>query len=134
MAPTDILEHIQTRTWRMPLPPHPVAAPQARRLCEMALTDWELYALQDTAGLIVSELVTNALKYNEVFDFSLHREGDLGVLIEVTDRSLGVPKVKELTETEVTGRGMYLVDVLAFAWGVRSEEDGRKTVWARIWK
>jgi hypothetical protein len=53
----DIAEN---RTYRLPLPPHPIAAEQARILMRLALEDWNIHDIIDNALIITAELVANA--------------------------------------------------------------------------
>jgi hypothetical protein len=123
----------QNRGLRIRMPPHPIAAEQARTLTEMVLDDWDLTPLRDNALLVVSELVTNALKQRDVFLFALQRRSET-VLVEVTDMGPGLPMMKNAGEMDAAGRGLFLVDVVCDEWGVRPEENGGKTVWAAITK
>lgn len=120
-----------SRSLRVPMPPHPIAAEQARALAETILEYWGLGLLRDDTLLVVSELVTNAVKQRDPFVFTLRRKGD-AALIEVTDTSPGKPEVRNAAETETGGRGLLLVEAISAEWGVRYEADGEKTVWAKI--
>lgn len=134
MDPSRIPYHpARNRGLRIPMPPHPIAAEQARTLTQILLDNWELNPLKDNTLLAVSELVTNALKQRDVFLLALHRRGETA-LIEVTDTSLGLPTVKKANESDTNGRGLLLVEAVSDEWGLRYEENGRKTVWARIAK
>jgi glycerate kinase len=73
------------------------------------------------------------MKQRDVFVFALHRRNE-AALIEVTDASLGLPAVREAAETDTGGRGLLVVDAVSEEWGLRYEDNGRKTVWARIAK
>ena len=115
------------------MPPHPVAAEQARTITERSLHGWDLVHLKDNALLVVSELVTNAVKQCDVFRFTLCRAGERA-LVEVTDAGPGNPVVKKADETDVYGRGLFLVEAVSDEWGVRYGADGEKTVWAIISK
>jgi hypothetical protein len=115
------------RRLSIPMPPHPIAAEQARTLTAMIIGGGDL----ENTLLVVSELVTNAVKQQDVFWFAIGRH-DGAVLIEVTDTSPGCPKIKEPDATDTSGRGLLIVDALSDEWGVRYENDGRKTVWAGI--
>jgi hypothetical protein len=117
------------RTYRFPLPPHPIAAEQARLLTKMALADWSLAAAADDALLVAAELVTNAAKLGEVFHITLSRQGGM-VLIEVRDGSEALPDRRRRSIDQVDGRGLLLVEACAKDWGWRLEEQGGKTVWA----
>jgi hypothetical protein len=50
----------ENRTYRLPLPPHPIAAEQARLLIRLALADWNIRDIIDNALIITAELVANA--------------------------------------------------------------------------
>jgi hypothetical protein len=115
------------------MPPHPIAAEQARTLAGMMLTCWGLGFLSDDTLLVVSELVTNAMKQGDIFWFAICRQED-GALIEVTDSSPGVPKIEQADEMNVGGRGLLLVEAVSEECGVRYCDDGRKTVWATVAK
>lgn len=93
--------------------------------------DWGLGPLKDNALLVVSELVTNAVKQRDVFQFVLDRDGERA-LVEVTDAGPGKPAVKNAGETDIGGRGLLLVEAISDDWGVRFETGGGKTVWAVI--
>jgi two-component sensor histidine kinase len=81
--------------------------------------------------LIVSELVTNAVKYSPGdidVDLSAHHSR---IVVEVTDLS-PEPAVRRTVEsTEPGGRGLAMVEILASGWG-QVQKDQRKTVWAQV--
>ena len=124
----DIAEN---RTYRFPLPPHPIAAEQARLLVKVALADWKINDIADNALIIVAELVTNAMKLGDVFQLILSRQDD-AVLIEVQDSSEACPDRRRQSVDRVDGRGLLLVEACAKDWGWRLEEQGGKTVWATV--
>jgi hypothetical protein len=105
----------ESRTYRLPLPPHPIAAEQARALMKIALADWKINDIIDNALIIVAELVTNAVKLGDVFHLSLSRQGDTA-LIEVTDRSEASPDRRRRSLGRVDGRGLLLVEACSRAW------------------
>jgi hypothetical protein len=115
--------------YRFPLPPHPIAAEQARIMMRLALAEWRMAAILDDALIIAAELVTNATKVGEVFHLTLSREGD-AVLIEVTDSSEASPDPQRRSFDRVDGRGLLLVEACSKDWGWRLEDQGGKTVWA----
>jgi anti-sigma regulatory factor (Ser/Thr protein kinase) len=89
--------------------------------------------LVDRVVLVTSELVTNAI---------LHARTDVGldvsveessIVLEVTDSSpVPIPPPRVPDPEDTSGRGLFLVDVLSDAWGVRSADGGGKTVWIRV--
>jgi hypothetical protein len=119
----------ENRTYRLPLPPHPIAAEQARLLVRLALADWNIHDIIDNALIITSELVANSLKLGDVFHLTLSRRGRT-VLIEVWDPSEAVPNRRRQSAERVDGRGLLLVEACSQDWGWRLEEHGGKTVWA----
>ncbi|WP_141952643.1 ATP-binding protein [Actinoallomurus bryophytorum] len=119
----------ESRVHRFPLPPHPIAAEQARLLTKIALADWDLRDALDNALIIVAELATNAMKAGDVFRLSLTRQGDT-VLIEVWDGSEALPDRRRRSVDQVDGRGLLLVEGCSTDWGWRLEDQGGKTVWA----
>jgi anti-sigma regulatory factor (Ser/Thr protein kinase) len=122
-----------SRSYRLPLPPHPIASRQAHRVLEWALRDWVVEReTADNTRVVLSEIVTNALTHSlEVFHLALGFDGD-HVLVEVWDGGDGIPQVGLPESLAVNGRGMFLVDALSKEWGVRPDAEGGKTVWAKI--
>ncbi len=89
----------------------------------------------ETAVLIVSELVTNAVVHSgsDVISCAL-RLGSGLLRIEVTDQGGGrpAPAVREPAPDDVSGRGLLLVSTIAEAWGVTPAISGGWTVWATV--
>jgi anti-sigma regulatory factor (Ser/Thr protein kinase) len=87
-------------------------------------------AYRDTAELLVSELVTNALRHGEGPMIRLTLSCRLGALhCEVEDASSARPAVcRGDNEEGESGRGLLLVEHLAARWGSRLSGRG-KTVW-----
>jgi hypothetical protein len=117
------------RTCRFPLPPHPIAAEQARIMTRLALAEWDMTGIADDALLIAAELVTNATKIGDVFHLTLSRQGGT-VLIEVSDSSEVAPDPQRGSLDRLDGRGLLLVEACSKDWGWRLEDHGGKTVWA----
>jgi hypothetical protein len=116
-------------TYRFPLPPHPIAAEQARVITRLALAEWDMSGIADNALLITAELVTNAMKIGDVFQLTLSCQGGT-VLVEVSDSSEASPDPQQRSLNRVDGRGLLLVEACSKDWGWRLEEHGGKTVWA----
>ena len=129
----DRQEAMRTRSYRLPLPPHAIASRQAHRVLEWALRDWRIDGdAAENARIVLSELVTNALTHSlDVFRLALCLNDDQ-ILLEVWDRADGMPSVGLPHGLAINGRGMFLVDTLSKEWGVRPEEEGGKTVWAKV--
>jgi hypothetical protein len=119
----------ESRTCRLPLPPHPIAAEQARILVRLALAAWNICDIIDNALIITTELVANALKIGDVFHITVSRQGGT-VLIEVWDTSEACPDRRRQSVERVDGRGLLLVEACSKDWGWRLEEQGGKTVWS----
>ena len=84
------------------------------------------------AGLIVSELATNALVHAGTgFEVSVD-VGEDAVLLRVADGSAHLPVLGEFGLAGSGGRGLGIVAALADAWGVTPEPGGGKSVWARL--
>jgi anti-sigma regulatory factor (Ser/Thr protein kinase) len=100
---------------------------------EWALLEWCVHgSCVDDAHIVLGELVTNALMHSmDVFTLTLTLHGDQ-IIVEVWDCTDATPEVTTPDDLAVNGRGMFLVDALSKEWGVRPEEEGGKTVWARI--
>ncbi|MDH6116101.1 ATP-binding protein [Kitasatospora sp. GAS204B] len=97
-----------------------------------ALADWGAPELADTAELLATELVANALRHTStgaVLDAVLG--ADLRLRVEVRDGDARLPRPRRATETETDGRGLALVAALADAWGVRLRSEG-KTTWFEV--
>jgi anti-sigma regulatory factor (Ser/Thr protein kinase) len=86
--------------------------------------------LVPNAALLLSELMTNAVKYG-TGPIGLRLEaGAHGLRCDVADQGAGfTPKARSAPATQVGGWGLYLVEELASAWGVR---DGSTHVWFEL--
>ncbi|MEU5902519.1 SpoIIE family protein phosphatase [Streptomyces venezuelae] len=103
---------------------------RARELACDQLRDWDLERLCDTAELLVSELVTNALRYGDG-DIRLRLLLDRTLVCEVWDASFVQPRRRRARDTDEGGRGLQLVGLLSAAWGSRRTPRG-KTVWFEL--
>lgn len=98
---------------------------EARRFVLDALSNWSLDGLADTAALLTSEVVTNAVLHaRTTVDLVVLRLGD-GVAVEVTDGSRKKPRVGKATPESTNGRGIALLDQLASTWGVTTHGAGK---------
>jgi hypothetical protein len=128
-----------------PLAPFASAPRTARALMGDTLENWQLARLDDEAGLVVSELMTNAIQVSTGKDgkpisvpsgmpwVQLRMRSDgAALLIEVCDMVPGVEPVMTCADADAEGgRGLGLVDSLTGGdWGWETAPDGRKCVWA----
>jgi serine phosphatase RsbU (regulator of sigma subunit)/anti-sigma regulatory factor (Ser/Thr protein kinase) len=101
---------------------------QARVLIREPLARWGLEDLVPVTELLVSELVTNAIKYaNGDILLRLVLETD-SLACEVHDSSPALPRVLQVDRDAENGRGLHVVSQLAARWGARRTHNG-KVVW-----
>ncbi|WP_202487537.1 MULTISPECIES: SpoIIE family protein phosphatase [unclassified Streptomyces] len=112
------------------LAPEPRSVSRARELARDQLTDWGLQALVDTTELLVSELVTNALRHGQG-EIRLRLLLDRTLVCEVWDADLAQPRRRRARDTDEGGRGLQLVGLLSERWGSRRTPRG-KTVWFEL--
>ncbi|WP_449483884.1 SpoIIE family protein phosphatase [Streptomyces avidinii] len=112
------------------LDPEETAPGRARRFARRALTRWGLEELEDSLELLVSEVVTNAVRYAE-------RPVTLRLLktdvlrCEVGDDSPQLPRQRRARDTDEGGRGLFLVNRMARRWGATRLSSG-KVVWFEL--
>jgi serine phosphatase RsbU (regulator of sigma subunit)/anti-sigma regulatory factor (Ser/Thr protein kinase) len=112
-------------TWK--LPAELTSARRARVLIRRPLRQWGLEDLIPTTELLVSELVTNAVRYAQgKIGLRLILEG--GLVCEVLDNSAALPRVRHPGEEDERGRGLQVVSQMAQRWGARRTLSG-KVVW-----
>ncbi|MFD3733918.1 SpoIIE family protein phosphatase [Streptomyces sp. NPDC058632] len=114
--------------WALPREPRSVG--RAREYARTQLLAWDLEPLVDTTELLVSELVTNALRYGEG-EIRLRLLLDRTLVCEVWDAGLVQPRRRRARDTDEGGRGLQLVGLLSAAWGSRRTPRG-KTVWFEL--
>ncbi|MDR6975988.1 GAF domain-containing protein/anti-sigma regulatory factor (Ser/Thr protein kinase) [Streptomyces sp. 3330] len=111
-----------------PLDPVPEAVREARRRTRRQLAEWRVD--EDTAFntlLIVSELVTNAVRYGSP-PLELRLIRDRTLTCEVRDAGSAAPHLRHADTVDEGGRGLFITAQLAQAWGTRYTTQG-KTVW-----
>ncbi len=131
------------RTWAWPVhdvparafPGYPGSIPAARDYI-VAMLDDQPGELRETVAVLVSELVTNAVRHGSGRDFEVsveHRPDEGRLWVGVTDSGSGNPMVRTPPVTAEHGRGLQLVGLLANRWGVRRRHDDHaKTVWFEL--
>jgi PAS domain S-box-containing protein len=126
LARTAVLDAAKVHTWQ--LPPEPAAVARARKMAGEQLAEWGLPEAEFATELIVSELVTNALRYGGApIELRLIRDSTL--ICEVSDGSNTAPHLRRARVFDEGGRGLLLVAQLAERWGSRQTATG-KTIWA----
>jgi PAS domain S-box-containing protein len=126
LARTRSLDDGQVVCWDLPADPA-VVAHARRQTCDQ-LAVWGLGEMAFTTELVVSELVTNAVRYSRgPVGLRLIRAGTL--TCEVSDTSSAAPHLRRAGTCDEGGRGLLLVARLTDRWGSRLTADG-KTVWA----
>ncbi|MEV7774785.1 SpoIIE family protein phosphatase [Kitasatospora sp. NPDC086791] len=103
---------------------------RARSLVREQLAGWHLEAISDTTELLVSELVTNAVRVaRDRVQLQLIRVDKL--LVEVSDDNHNLPSLEPAEQLGETGRGLTLVTKLAERWGTARKAVG-KVVWFEL--
>lgn len=115
------------------LPREPGSAAVARRPVRAALAAWGMEELTDDGALIVSELVSNAVRHarSHAIRVTVTRPGPSRVRIGVVDKSTRLPELGEPRDEDEGGRGLPLVRALARDWGTDSLPWGKR-VWAEL--
>ncbi|NGO09846.1 SpoIIE family protein phosphatase [Streptomyces sp. HC44] len=122
IAPSDVA------FWH--LDPEETAPGRARRLARRALSRWGLEEMSDSVELLVSEVVTNAVRYaSRPVTLRLLRTDVLRC--EVGDDVPQLPRLRQARATDEGGRGLYLVNRLARRWGATRLSTG-KVVWFEL--
>jgi serine phosphatase RsbU (regulator of sigma subunit)/anti-sigma regulatory factor (Ser/Thr protein kinase) len=115
----------QLATWV--LPGEPTAPREARVLVAEPLEKWDLSGLLPTTQLLVSELVTNAIRYTSG-PITLRLIQERTLTCEVSDTSPSLPRLKHAARDDESGRGLQIVSQIASRWGARRTPTG-KVVW-----
>ncbi len=126
VARTRVLGADRVAQWQVPS--EPAAVSEVRASVTRQLADWGLEELAFTTELILSELVTNAIRYGRA-PIGVRLLRDRTLICEVSDRSTTSPHLRYAASTDEGGRGLFLVAQLADRWGTRYTPEG-KIIWA----
>jgi PAS domain S-box-containing protein len=127
VARTRALPAEQIASWDLPADPAVVA--EARSRAVRQLDAWGLEDISFTTELLVSELVTNAIRHaHQPIQLRIILDGALSC--EVSDGSSSVPQLRRADRYDEGGRGLMLVAQLAERWGTRHTSSG-KVIWAQ---
>ncbi|WP_438484142.1 SpoIIE family protein phosphatase [Streptomyces sp. S186] len=105
----------------------PSAVAPVRAAAVRKLTEWGLAEEAFTTELILSELVTNAIRY-AVGPIRVRLIHDRSLICEVADHSSTSPHLRHAATTDEGGRGLFLIAQMAERWGTRYTGDG-KVIW-----
>ncbi|MEU2355774.1 SpoIIE family protein phosphatase [Streptomyces misionensis] len=128
IARTRALTPDQVAEWDVPA--DPAAVSRLRRAVSERLARWGLEEAAFGMELVLSELVTNAIRYgSEPVRLRLIRDRTL--IIEVADGSSTSPHLRYAGTTDEGGRGLFLVQQMTERWGTRYSPQG-KVIWAEM--
>ncbi|UQA90892.1 SpoIIE family protein phosphatase [Streptomyces halobius] len=126
VARTRLTDPDRMAAWEVPSDPAAVA--EARAELTRQLTRWGLDEAVFSSELILSELITNAIRY-ATGPIRVRLLYDRGLICEVFDTSSTSPHLRHAAEEDEGGRGLFLVAQLAQRWGTRYTPEG-KIIWA----
>ncbi|MET7697166.1 SpoIIE family protein phosphatase [Streptomyces sp. NPDC005485] len=126
LARTRALHTDQVAAWALPSDPAIVADARAQAARQLAV--WGLEEAAFVTELVVSELVTNAIRYGSV-PIGLRLIRDRTLICEVSDASSTAPHLRRARTYDEGGRGLHMVARLTQGWGTRQTSRG-KTIWA----
>ncbi|MFF7408728.1 SpoIIE family protein phosphatase [Streptomyces lydicus] len=126
VARTRLLKPDHIAEWDVPSDPAAVA--DARAKISQQLTRWDLDESAFTTELILSELITNAIRY-ATGPIRVRLLYDTTLICEVSDTSSTSPHLRYAADEDEGGRGLFLVSQLAQRWGTRYTPEG-KIIWA----
>lgn len=112
------------------LAPEPTTVPRIRKRVRRQLAEWDVPGCGDTVELLVSEIVTNAMRHAWGAVLTLTIENGT-CRCEVRDTNPAMPAICHAHEGDEGGRGIYLMEALADRWGARAEPAG-KVVWFEV--
>ncbi len=102
------------------------SASQGRHFVVAALQRWRMDALIDSAALLSTEVITNAVLHARTpLTVSVELVGDSCVQISVSDGSPFVPQRRQASADSTNGRGIDLLDRLSSSWSVVSTTLGK---------
>ncbi|RAJ33170.1 serine phosphatase RsbU (regulator of sigma subunit) [Kitasatospora sp. SolWspMP-SS2h] len=128
VARTRALPADHVADWEVPADPAAVA--RVRAAVTRRLADWGLADQAFAAELVLSELITNAIRYAAP-PIRVRLLRDRALICEVRDGSATSPHLRYATDTDEGGRGLFLVAQLAERWGTRYPASG-KVIWAEL--
>ncbi|OLZ68305.1 histidine kinase [Streptomyces amritsarensis] len=128
IADTRRLEADRIAEWEVP--GEHAAVSRVRNAGSAQLVEWGLGDIAFAAELILSELVTNAIRYGSA-PVGVRLLRDRSLICEVSDGSSTSPHLRYAATTDEGGRGLFLVAQYAERWGTRYTDRG-KVIWAEL--
>ncbi|MEU6119331.1 SpoIIE family protein phosphatase [Streptomyces sp. NPDC047117] len=125
IARTRLLDPSRVADWEVAQDPAEVG--RLRAECGAKLREWGLADIGFSTELILSELITNAIRYGAA-PVRLRLLHDRSLICEVADGSSTAPHLRRATSMDEGGRGLFLVAHLAQRWGTRYVPGG-KVIW-----
>ncbi|MER7394922.1 SpoIIE family protein phosphatase [Streptomyces sp. NPDC000151] len=125
VARTRLLAPAKVADWEVP--PDPAEVGRLRAECGAQLEEWGLADIGFSTELILSELITNAIRYGAP-PVRLRLLRGRCLICEVADSSSTAPHLRRATSTDEGGRGLFLVAHLSQRWGTRYTPGG-KVIW-----
>ncbi|MDX2784600.1 SpoIIE family protein phosphatase [Streptomyces caniscabiei] len=126
VARTHAFDPSRVATWELPADPARVSEVRAGALRQLA--DWGLDEAAFAAELVLSELITNAIRHG-AGPIRVRLLRDRSLICEVADTSSTAPHLRRAATTDEGGRGLFLVAQLSQSWGTRYTAEG-KVIWA----
>ncbi|MDR3036022.1 MAG: SpoIIE family protein phosphatase, partial [Kitasatospora sp.] len=110
------------------VPSDPAAVARVRNACAAQLAGWGLEEISFGTELILSELITNAVRHGTP-PIRVRMLLDTSLVCEVSDGSSTAPHLRWAADTDEGGRGIFLVARVAHRWGTRYTDTG-KVIWS----
>ncbi|MFD6189606.1 MULTISPECIES: SpoIIE family protein phosphatase [unclassified Streptomyces] len=125
LAHVERIPPARTAFWQLSADPALVA--RARELVNDQLVEWDLEDMAFSTELIVSELITNAIRYAHG-PVGVRLVNDHRLVCEVSDPSQSQPHLRRARLSDEGGRGLFLIAQFCHRWGSRYTPNG-KTIW-----
>ncbi|MEU7057010.1 SpoIIE family protein phosphatase [Streptomyces sp. NPDC046197] len=126
VARTRLLDPSRVATWDVPF--DVMAISRVRTDAGRTVAEWGLEEVAFVTELIVSELLTNAIRYGAP-PIRVRMLLGRSLICEVSDGSNTSPRLRRAAATDEGGRGLFLVSQFADRWGTRYVASG-KVIWA----
>ena len=123
---------MQPRSTSLELAAVPLASSEARHATRSVLEEWHVpEGVVDAALLVVSELVTNAVRHageSSTIELELGQD-DSHLRISLSDASTSSPSPRSASHVAEGGRGMAILAALSDRWGIEPHGRGKRVWW-----